>query len=125
MYNAAPFHLGCLYETGYGEDIFKDEGYAAELLTQAADLGHSEANFRMGDAYEHGKLNCPRDPALSVHFYTGGAERGHAGAMMGLCAWYMIGAEPILDKDEEEAYEWARRSAELGMLYCLVPVLQD
>lgn len=116
MYNAAPFHLGCLYETGYGEDIFKDEGYAAELFTQAADLGHTEANFRMGDAYEHGKLNCPRDPALSVHFYTGAAERGHAGAMMGLCAWYMVGAEPILEKDEEEAYEWARRSAEHGTL---------
>lgn len=120
MYNAAPYHLGCLYETGYGEDIFKDEGYAAELFTQAADLGHSEANFRMGDAYEHGKLSCPRDPALSVHFYTGAAERGHAGAMMGLCAWYMVGAEPILDKDEEEAYEWARRAAELGMCECLL-----
>lgn len=114
IYNAAPYHLGCLYETGYGDDIFQDESYAAELFTQAADLGNSEANFRMGDAYEHGKLNCPRDPALSVHFYTGAAERGHPGAMMGLCAWYMVGAEPILEKDEEEAYEWARRSAELG-----------
>ena len=67
------------------------------------------------DAYEHGRLSCPRDPALSVHFYTGAAERGHAAAMMGLCAWYMVGADPILEKDEEEAYEWARRSAELGM----------
>ncbi|KAH8905500.1 HCP-like protein [Coniochaeta sp. PMI_546] len=114
IYNAAPYHLGCLYETGYGDDIFQDESYAAELFTQAADLGHPEANYRMGDAYEHGKLNCPRDPALSVHFYTGAAERGHAAAMMGLCAWYMVGAEPILEKDEEEAYEWARRSAELG-----------
>lgn len=116
MYNAAPFHLGCLYETGYGDDIFKDEGYAADLFTQAAELGHPEASYRMGDAYEHGKLNCPRDPSLSVHFYTGAAERGHAGAMMGLCAWYMVGAEPILEKDEEEACEWARRSAEAGKL---------
>ncbi|EAQ92550.1 hypothetical protein CHGG_00785 [Chaetomium globosum CBS 148.51] len=114
IYNAAPYHLGCLYETGYGDDVFLDENYAAELFTQAADLGHPEANYRMGDAYEHGKLNCPRDPALSVHFYTGAAERGHAAAMMGLCAWYMVGAEPVLDKDEEEAYEWARRSAEMG-----------
>ncbi|KAK1757500.1 hypothetical protein QBC47DRAFT_296543 [Echria macrotheca] len=114
IYNAAPYHLGCLYETGYGDDIFQDESYAAELFTQAADLGHAEANYRMGDAYEHGRLNCPRDPALSVHFYTGAAERGHAAAMMGLCAWYMVGAEPILEKDEEEAYEWARKSAELG-----------
>ncbi|KLU91167.1 protoplast regeneration and killer toxin resistance [Magnaporthiopsis poae ATCC 64411] len=114
IYNAAPYHLGCLYETGYGDDIFLDESYAAELFTQAADLGHPEASFRMGDAYEHGRLNCPRDPALSVHFYTGAAERGHAGAMMGLCAWYMVGAEPILEKDEEEAYEWAHRAADLG-----------
>lgn len=114
MYNAAPYHLGCMYETGYGEDVFKDESYAAELFTQAAELGHAEASFRMGDAYEHGKLNCPRDPALSVHFYTGAAEAGHAAAMMGLCAWYMVGADPIMEKDEEEAYEWARRSAEQG-----------
>lgn len=114
QYNAAPYQLGCLYETGYGDDVFQDASYAAELFTQAADLGHPEANFRMGDAYEHGRLNCPRDPALSVHFYTGSAERGHAAAMMGLCAWYMVGASPILEKDEEEAYEWARRSAELG-----------
>ncbi|KAK4130444.1 HCP-like protein [Trichocladium antarcticum] len=114
IYNAAPYHLGSLYETGYGDDIFMDESYAAELFTQAAELGHPDANFRMGDAYEHGKLNCPRDPALSVHFYTGAAERGHAAAMMGLCAWYMVGAEPVLEKDEDEAYEWARRSAELG-----------
>ena len=71
--------------------------------------------YRMGDAYEHGMLNCPRDPALSVHFYTGAAERGHAAGMMGLCAWYMVGAEPVLEKDEEEAYEWARRSADLGI----------
>jgi TPR repeat protein len=114
QYNAAPYQLGCLYETGYGDDIFADEHYAAELFTMAADLGHPEANFRMGDAYEHGRLQCPRDPSLSVHFYTGAAERGHAAAMMGLCAWYMVGAPPILDRDEEEAYEWASKSAKLG-----------
>ncbi|KAI1203007.1 HCP-like protein [Nemania serpens] len=116
MYNSAPYHLGTMYETGYGDDIFKDESYAAELFTQAAELGHPEAGYRMGDAYEHGKLSCPRDPALSVHFYTGAAEHGHAAAMMGLCAWYLVGAEPILEKDEEEAYEWARRSAELDFV---------
>jgi TPR repeat protein len=115
QYNAAPYHLGLLYENGYGDDIFKDETYAAQLFTQAADLGHSEASYRMGDAYEHGKLSCPRDPALSVHFYTGAAQKGHAGAMMALCAWYMVGAEPVMEKDENEAYEWARRAAELGM----------
>jgi TPR repeat protein len=114
QYNAAPYHLGLLYETGYGDDVFLDETYAAQLFTQAADLGHAEASYRLGDAYEHGKLSCPRDPALSVHFYTGAAQAGHPAAMMALCAWYMVGAEPVLEKDENEAYEWARRAAELG-----------
>lgn len=114
QYNAAPYHLGLLYETGYGDDIFQDETYAAQLFTQAADLGHAEASYRLGDAYEHGKLSCPRDPALSVHFYTGAAQQGHPAAMMALCAWYMVGAEPVLEIDENEAYEWARRAAECG-----------
>ena len=114
QYNAAPYELGLLHETGYGDDIFRDESYAAQLFTQSADLGHVEANFRLGDAYEHGKLGCPRDPALSVHFYTGAAQRGHAEGMMALCAWYMVGAEPVLGRDEGEAWEWAKRAAEAG-----------
>ena len=114
QYNSAPYELGLLHETGLGDDIFKDESYAAQLFTQSADLGHVEANYRLGDSYEHGKLSCPRDPALSVHFYTGAAQRGHPLAMMALCAWYMVGAEPVLEKDESEAYEWARKAAETG-----------
>ena len=114
QYNSAPYELGLLHETGMGDDIFKDEAYAAQLFTQSADLGHVEANYRLGDSYEHGNLSCPKDPALSVHFYTGAAQRGHPLAMMALCAWYMVGAEPVLDKDENEAYEWARNAAGTG-----------
>lgn len=114
QYNAAPYELGVLHETGYGDDVFPDESYAAQLFTRAAELGHPEGNYRMGDAYEHGKLGCPRDPALSVHFYTEAAQLGHPLAMMALCAWFMVGAEPILDKDEGEAFEWAKRAAEWG-----------
>lgn len=115
QYNSAPYELGLLHESGYGDDVFRDESYAAQLFTQSGDLGHADANYRLGDAYEHGKLSCPRDPALSVHFYTGAAQAGHPLAMMALCAWYMVGAEPVLDKDENEAYEWAVKAAECGM----------
>lgn len=115
QYNNAPYELGLLHETGYGDDVFLDESYAAQLFTQSADLGHMEANYRLGDAYEHGKLSCPKDPALSVHFYTGAAQKGHPLAMMALCAWYMVGAMPVLEKDENEAYEWAKKAAETGL----------
>ncbi|KAL1965771.1 hypothetical protein VTN77DRAFT_5092 [Rasamsonia byssochlamydoides] len=115
QYNSAPYELGLLHETGFGDDVFPDPSYAAQLFTKSAELGHVEASYRLGDAYEHGKLNCPRDPALSIHFYTGAAQKGHPLAMMALCAWYLVGAEPVLEKDENEAYEWARQAAELGL----------
>lgn len=116
QYNSAPYELGLLHETGYGEDVFPDASYAAQLFTKSAELGHVEASYRLGDAYEHGKLNCPRDPALSIHFYTAAAQSGHPLAMMALCAWYLVGAEPVLEKDDSEAYEWAVRAAALGEL---------
>lgn len=134
QYNSAPFELAVLHETGYGDDVFQDESYAAQLFTKSAELGHAEANYRLGDAYEHGRLNCPRDPALSVHFYTSAAQLAHPMAMMALCAWYMVGADPVLEKDEYEAYEWAKRAANTGKFrniatnqrnfyYCMFPHL--
>ena len=117
QYNSAPFELGLLHETGYGDDIFKDEGYAAQLFTQASELGHPAASFRMGEAYEHGRLSCPKDPSLSVHFYNCAAQAGVPEAMMALCAWYMVGAPPVLPKDEYEAFEWAKKAADMGQLF--------
>ena len=37
-------------------------------------------------------------------------------AMMALCAWYMVGADPVLEKDEGEACAWAKQAADLGKL---------
>ncbi|EKV04414.1 Chitin synthase activator (Chs3), putative [Penicillium digitatum] len=115
QYNSGPYELGVMHEKGFGEDVFPDATYAAQLFTKSAELGHVEACYRLGDAYEHGKLNCPRDPALSIHFYTCAAQSGHPVSMMALCAWYLIGAEPVLEKDENEAYEWALQAANLGL----------
>lgn len=123
QYNSGPYELGLLHITGFGEDVFKDEAYAAQLLTRAAELGHPEANFRMGQAYENATMGCPRDAALSVHFYNGAATRGMPDAMMALCAWYMVGAEPILEKDEVEAFEWAKKAADTGTLDLPFPFL--
>ncbi|KAL6711994.1 Chitin synthase 4 [Coniothyrium glycines] len=115
QYNNAPYELGLLHETGYGDDIFKDEIYAVQLFTQAAELGHAAAALRLGEAYEHGLMRCPKDAALSVHYYNCAAQADIPDAMMNLCAWYMVGAEPVLEKDENEAYEWAKKAAEHGL----------
>jgi TPR repeat protein len=114
QYRDAPYELGLLHESGFGDDIFKDEIYAVQLFTQAAELGHPEAALKLGEAYEHGYLRCPKDAALSVHYYNCAAQADIPEAMMNLCAWYMVGAEPVLEKDENEAYEWAKRAADHG-----------
>jgi TPR repeat protein len=77
-------------------------------------LGHPLAALKLGEAYEHGLLRCPKDAALSVHYYNCAAQADIPEAMMNLCAWYMVGAEPVLEKDENEAYEWAKKAAEHG-----------
>ncbi|KAK5105732.1 hypothetical protein LTR62_002334 [Meristemomyces frigidus] len=118
QYNSAPYELGLLHLHGSAEaeaaGIFKDEPYAAQLLTQAAELGHTRANFLMGQAYENALYGCPRDAALSVHFYNGAATRGDVEGMMALCAWFLVGAGEVMAKDEGEAFAWARLAADGG-----------
>ncbi|KAJ6262742.1 hypothetical protein Dda_1299 [Drechslerella dactyloides] len=115
QYPNAPFELGRLHEVGDDKDIFKDPGYSAQLYAQAAELGHAEASFRLGEAYEKGTLECPQDAALSIHYYTGAAELGFAPAQLALCAWYTVGAPPLLEPDEYEAYAWAMKAADRGL----------
>ncbi|KAK5133272.1 hypothetical protein LTR08_008006 [Meristemomyces frigidus] len=115
QYNSAPYELGLLHLQGFGAAVFKDEHYAAQLLTQSADLAHPQANFLLGRAYELGTLGCPRDAALSVHFYNGAATHNHAEAMLALCAWFLVGFPPLAAKDEHEAFAWASQAAELGL----------
>jgi TPR repeat protein len=82
------------------------------------------AALKLGEAYEHGYLRCPKDPALSVHYFNCAAQADIPEAMMNLCAWYMVGAEPVLDKDENEAYEWAKKAAEHGESWNLISDVQ-
>ena len=114
QHNSGPYELGLLHIDGYGADVFKDESYAAQLLTKSAELGHANASLKMGRAYEHRQLGCPQDFALSIHYYNKAAEAGSTEGMMALCAWYIVGVDSVLPKDEAEAYAQAKRAADLG-----------
>ncbi|OBA22141.1 HCP-like protein, partial [Metschnikowia bicuspidata var. bicuspidata NRRL YB-4993] len=111
--SAAPYELGKLYQTGYSDILIKDEKYALELFSQAAALGHVEASAILGHNYEVGTI-LASDPNLSIHYYTKAALGGHAQSMLAMCAWYMVGSEPHFPKDEQEAFEWAKRAASCG-----------
>lgn len=62
--------LALLHERGIDNVVFMDHEYAAELLAQAAELGYAPSAYRLGECYEYGKMGCPQDPALSIHYYV-------------------------------------------------------
>lgn len=110
-----PFELAKIYETGYKDIVFVDIPYAVQLYVKSADLNYFPASAKLGHAYEYGALGCPQDAALSIHYYTIAALGGDPTAMLAMCAWYMVGAEPMLPRNEEEAFCWAERAAQRGL----------
>lgn len=110
-----PYELAKIYEVGYKDIVFKDLQYTVQLYVKSADLNYGPAASKLGHAYEYGELGCPQDASLSIHYYTIAALGGDPTAMLAMCAWYMVGAEPMLPRNEEEAYEWAVRAADRGL----------
>ncbi|KAI5959131.1 SKT5 [Candida pseudojiufengensis] len=107
---AAPYELGKLYYNGFEDIVIEDKKYALELYSQAAALGHTQSAAILGHHYEIGEI-LPQDSNLSIHYYTQAALAGDPNSMLSMCAWYLVGSEPYLPKDENEAFEWAKRSA--------------
>jgi TPR repeat protein len=62
--------LALLHERGIDNVLFVDYEYSTELLAQAAELGYAPSAYRLGECYEYGKMGCPQDPALSIHYYA-------------------------------------------------------
>ena len=62
--------LALLHERGIDNVVFVDFEYSIELLAQAAELGYAPSAYRLGECYEYGKMGCPQDPALSIHYYV-------------------------------------------------------
>ncbi|KAG0149652.1 hypothetical protein CROQUDRAFT_104986 [Cronartium quercuum f. sp. fusiforme G11] len=93
----------------------RDESYARELYTQAAQLGYPPSQNRLGACYEYGALTCPVDPRRSIGWYTKAAEKGDAESELALSGWYLTGSEGVLKQSDSEAYLWARRAANKGL----------
>ncbi|ORY98736.1 hypothetical protein BCR43DRAFT_436820 [Syncephalastrum racemosum] len=114
-YPHALHELAVLHEKGIDNVVFIDYEYAVCLYAHAADLGYAPSAFRLGECYEYGKLKCPQEPALSIHYYTIAAQQGHREACFALTAWYLVGSPDVLPQSDEQAYVWAKRAAEKGL----------
>ena len=63
--------LALLHERGIEHVVFVDLEYAAELLAKASELAYAPSAYKLGECYEYGKMGCPQDSALSIHYYSG------------------------------------------------------
>jgi uncharacterized protein len=107
--------LGLLHDTPNNPYVPYDPVYAKRLFTQAAQLGYTHSQFRLGQMYERGSPSTPQEPKRSIAWYTKAAEKGHAEAELALSGWYLTGVEGVLKQSDSEAYLWARRAANKGL----------
>lgn len=63
--------MALLHERGIDNVVFVDNEYAAELLARASELGYAPSAYKLGECYEYGRMGCPQDSALSIHYYSG------------------------------------------------------
>lgn len=104
---------------------------ALKYYLEAAKLGHSESQASLGYYYSQGffpTLNFksdkeahngnpdPLDTRKSIYWFSKAASDGHVYASLGLARWYGSGAEGVMNKDEQQAFLWGRKAADIGGL---------
>ena len=107
--------LAMLHEMPNSQLVVHDPAYAKSLYEQAARLGYTQSQFKLGQCYEYGTLTCPVDPRRSIAWYTKAAEKGNSEAELALSGWYLTGSEGVLKQSDSEAYLWARKAANKGL----------
>lgn len=110
--------MGLIYEGKNSETnglIIPDLAYSHELYLKAAQFGYPPSQFKLGLCYEYGLLNLPIDSRRSIAWYSKAAEQGDPEAELALSGWYLTGAENVLAQSNQEAYLWARKSANKGL----------
>lgn len=107
--------LGLLHELPNSQLVVHDPAYAKVLFMQAAHLGYTQSQYKLGQCFEYGALTCPVDPRRSIAWYTKAAEKGDSEAELALSGWYLTGSEGVLKQSDSEAYLWARRAANKGL----------
>ncbi|CAO3671579.1 unnamed protein product [Rhizopus stolonifer] len=115
QYPHALHELALLHEKGFDSIIFPDIKYAIHLYIEAAMLGYPPSAYRLGECYEFGKLDCVKNPALSVYYYTMAAEKNHSLSCFALTSGYLIGIPDVLPPSDEKAYMYAMAAAKQGL----------
>jgi len=89
-----------------------DIDQAKHYVERAAFLGFPKAQLKMGSAYELCLLGCEFNPAFSLHYNRLAANQGEPEAEMAISKWFLCGYKCVFEKNEEIAFQYAKRAAE-------------
>jgi hypothetical protein len=92
-----------------GDDV--DDAKAVGLYRMAADQGHVEAQFKLGEILVAGR-GVRRDLQEALQLFTAAADKNHAEACFHIGFMYDEGSG--VRQDPIEAEKWYRRASELG-----------
>ncbi len=82
------------------------------LLLEAAQLGHMEAQHKLGVQYQF-HVNENSHPLIAANWYRRAAEQGHAMAQFALAEMYHNGEG--VRHDNKQAVKWYLRAAQKGL----------
>lgn len=94
-----------------GSGFLQDKRMAADGFRKAAELGHADAQYRLGRMYAEGD-GLPRDMAQAAHWFRKAAEQGETDAQYRLGLMYAEGDG--LPQDTAQALEWLRKAGDGG-----------
>ncbi|KAI8336061.1 hypothetical protein EDC96DRAFT_450547 [Choanephora cucurbitarum] len=109
------FVLGCIYANEFEciEDG-DDYRYALKYMKKSAQFGYPDAIYYMGQISESGKLGQLCDVWQAYQYYSRAADLKHPGAMLDLSRLYCQGIPGLLAAQNDIAFKWCKRSADLG-----------
>lgn len=103
-----PFEM---FEKGMAAELSSDYQEALKWYRKAAELGHAEAQFNLGEMYVLGK-GVSNDYYEAANWFLKSAEQGNVGAQIYLGMMY-DGGDGV-SQDDSEAAKWFQKAAEQG-----------
>lgn len=109
-YPDAQYMLGNCYKYGYG--VSQNSEYAINWYQKAAELGHLDAQYEYGEAYESEGIARMKNAEIAEKWLTIAALRGQPDAQF-LLGW-ILGNGRNGKRDKNAAIYWLKRSADQG-----------
>lgn len=109
-YPEAQYMLANCYKYGFG--VSQNSEYAINWYQKAAELGHLDAQYEYGEAYESEGISKMGNPEIAEKWLTIAALRGQPDAQF-LLGW-ILGNGRNGKRDKNAAIYWLKRSADQG-----------